>query len=56
MVLENSRGDTISDAKLLRRLRTLNRTGSFYKAILKQVTPIAARFPNSAGDAVGALP
>jgi hypothetical protein len=38
IVLENSRGDTIGDAQLLRRLRTLDRTGSFYQLVPKQVT------------------
>jgi hypothetical protein len=37
-VLENSRGDTISDG-LLRRLRYLNRTGSHIKVAPKEVTP-----------------
>lgn len=39
IVLGGSRGDTISDADLLRRLRALNRTGSFYSVVLKQVAP-----------------
>ena len=39
IVLENSRGDTISDVDLLSALRHLNHTGSRYQAVLKQVTP-----------------
>ena len=37
IVLENSRGDTISDHNLLDALRHLNQTGSRYKVALKQV-------------------
>ena len=39
IVLENSRGDTISDRNLLDALRHLNKTGSRYTAALKEVTP-----------------
>jgi hypothetical protein len=39
MVLENSRGDTISDRNLLDALRHLNQAGSRYKATLRQVAP-----------------
>ena len=39
IVLENCRGDTISDRNLLDALRHLNQTGSRYKVTLKQVTP-----------------
>jgi hypothetical protein len=40
ILLEGSRADTIDDADLLRRLRTLNRTGSFYTAVLKRIEPM----------------
>ena len=39
IVLEGSRGDTISDGDLLSALRHLNRTGSRYQAVQRQVTP-----------------
>jgi hypothetical protein len=39
IVLESSRGDTISDRNLLGALSQLNQTGSRYKATLRQVAP-----------------
>ena len=39
IVLENSRGDMISDRNLLDALRHLNKTGSRYAVALKEVTP-----------------
>lgn len=35
--LENSRGDTLSDGELLARLKYLNRTGSQFAKVLKEI-------------------